>query len=263
MSYLYGDSTPSPLKSNFIEFLGEALDFSVHTLQSANRLQLLAKRIVATKEEADAEITRLEALHVSVATAMERTPKGAGLARVHLRQGDPRERDGARAEGSGAGEGQAGARPRRPRSAGRAGARSRRAGAGSAAPVARSPRGQGDRSSRPEGGALRRDALETLVAGWKPPGASCRSRCAAPVQPGRAGRSVHVAARDPGPGVRGLGEKGDQAPAAAAREVLPLRNDVRRAAFRQLRAGSEQSVKARFDVEIRRAGAARSDRPRR
>src|SRR5271170_3307792 len=77
MSYLYGDSTPSPLKSNFIEFLGEALDFSVHTLQSANRLQLLAKRIAATKEEADAEITRLEALHVSVATAMERTPKGA------------------------------------------------------------------------------------------------------------------------------------------------------------------------------------------
>lgn len=77
MSYLYGDSTPSSLKSNFIEFLGEALDFSVHTLQSANRLQLLAKRIAATKEEADAEITRLEALHVSVATAMERTPKGA------------------------------------------------------------------------------------------------------------------------------------------------------------------------------------------
>ena len=77
MSYLYGDSTPSPLKSNFIEFLGEALDFSVQILQSANRLQILAKRIGATKDDVDAEITRLEALHASVAVAMERTPKGA------------------------------------------------------------------------------------------------------------------------------------------------------------------------------------------
>jgi hypothetical protein len=77
MSYLYGDSTPSPLKSNFIEFLGEALDFSVQILQSANRLQILAKRIGATKDDVDAEITRLEALQASVAVAMERTPKGA------------------------------------------------------------------------------------------------------------------------------------------------------------------------------------------
>jgi len=77
MSYLYGDSTPSPLKSNFIQFLGEALDFSVHILQSATHIQLLGKRMVAAKEDADAEVTRLEALRVSVAAALERTPKGA------------------------------------------------------------------------------------------------------------------------------------------------------------------------------------------
>ncbi|MGO8995183.1 MAG: hypothetical protein ACLQVI_17850 [Polyangiaceae bacterium] len=76
MSYLYGDSTPSPLESNFIQFLGEALDFSVHILQGATRIQLLGKRMVSAQEAADAEITRLEALRVSVAAAAERTPKG-------------------------------------------------------------------------------------------------------------------------------------------------------------------------------------------
>jgi len=77
MSYLYGDSTPSPLKSNFIQFLSEALDFSVHILESASRIQVLGKRVVAARESADAEVTRLEALRVSVAAAVERTPKGA------------------------------------------------------------------------------------------------------------------------------------------------------------------------------------------
>jgi hypothetical protein len=77
MSYLYGDSTPSPLKSNFIQFLGEAIDFSVNALQAAAQLDLLRKRILATKENAEAETTRLEAIGVSVAAAIERTPKGA------------------------------------------------------------------------------------------------------------------------------------------------------------------------------------------
>src|SRR5580693_2939425 len=77
MSYLYGDSTPSPLRSNFLQFLGEALDFSVHVLQSSSRIQALGRRIVAAKENADAELTRLEALRVGITAAVERTPKGA------------------------------------------------------------------------------------------------------------------------------------------------------------------------------------------
>jgi hypothetical protein len=77
MSYLYGDSTPSTLKSNFIQFLGEAIDFSVQVLQAAAQLEQLRKRILATKENADAETTRLEAIRVSVSAAIERTPKGA------------------------------------------------------------------------------------------------------------------------------------------------------------------------------------------
>jgi hypothetical protein len=76
MSYLYGDSTPSPLKSNFIQFLSEALDVSVHILQSATRIQLLGRRIHAAKESAEAEVARLEALRPSVADAVEKTPKG-------------------------------------------------------------------------------------------------------------------------------------------------------------------------------------------
>ena len=76
MSYLYGDSTPSPLKSNFIQFLSEALDVSVHILQSATRIQLLRDRIVAAKGSSEAEVARLEALRVSVANAVERTSKG-------------------------------------------------------------------------------------------------------------------------------------------------------------------------------------------
>ena len=30
MSYLYGDSTPSPLEVNFVDFLGDCLDFCAH-----------------------------------------------------------------------------------------------------------------------------------------------------------------------------------------------------------------------------------------
>ena len=77
MSYLYGDSTPSPLRSNFLQFLGEALDFSVHVLQSASRLQVLGKRIVSARENASTEVSHLEALRANVASAVERAPKGA------------------------------------------------------------------------------------------------------------------------------------------------------------------------------------------
>ena len=34
MSYLYGDSSPSPLESNFIDFLRMAMDFCVHVVLS-------------------------------------------------------------------------------------------------------------------------------------------------------------------------------------------------------------------------------------
>jgi hypothetical protein len=77
MSYLYGDSTPSPLKSNFIQFLTEALDFSVHVLQASSRLDALRRRILAVKEGSEAEGLRLETIRVSVANAVERAPKGA------------------------------------------------------------------------------------------------------------------------------------------------------------------------------------------
>ncbi|HEY2509332.1 MAG TPA: hypothetical protein VGI39_00625 [Polyangiaceae bacterium] len=77
MSYLYGDSTPSPLESNFLQFLGEALDFSVHVLLSAERLKHFAAQIAKLRGDADAEIARIEGLNRGVSAAVQGSPKGA------------------------------------------------------------------------------------------------------------------------------------------------------------------------------------------
>jgi len=66
MSYLYGDSSPSTLESNFIDFLRLALDFSVHVVLSDQRI-LAGRERRALRERATAvEIERLEALGETV-----------------------------------------------------------------------------------------------------------------------------------------------------------------------------------------------------
>src|SRR5215472_9403985 len=59
MNYLFGDSTPSELTSNFLEFFRDALDFSVHALQADERILEGKKRAQELHEDADVEIERL------------------------------------------------------------------------------------------------------------------------------------------------------------------------------------------------------------
>ncbi len=66
MSYLYGDSSPSNLESNFIDFLRLALDFGVHVVLSDQRI-LAGRERRAVRERATAtEVERLEALGETV-----------------------------------------------------------------------------------------------------------------------------------------------------------------------------------------------------
>lgn len=62
MSYLYGDSSPSPLTNNFLDFLRGALEFSVHILLSDERLKEDARRIVQVTRESEQTTERLHAL---------------------------------------------------------------------------------------------------------------------------------------------------------------------------------------------------------
>ncbi len=75
MSYLYGDSTPSRLESNFIQFLGDALDVSVHLLLAGERMKKHSERIAALRAEAEGEIRSLEQLGEAIKNVVG-TPKG-------------------------------------------------------------------------------------------------------------------------------------------------------------------------------------------
>ena len=57
MSYLFGDSTPSPFRINFIEFLRLAVGFSVHALRVEHRVLLEQTRRIELEEETDADGT--------------------------------------------------------------------------------------------------------------------------------------------------------------------------------------------------------------
>ncbi|MCU1280073.1 MAG: hypothetical protein JWM53_3619, partial [bacterium] len=78
MTYLFGDSTPSDLAIDYIEFLREALDLSVQILAAHERMLLGAGRAVEVRKEGDAEATRLEALGAAQARAIEAFDIGAG-----------------------------------------------------------------------------------------------------------------------------------------------------------------------------------------
>jgi hypothetical protein len=76
MSYLYGDSTPSRLESNFIQFLSDALDVSVHLLLAGERMRRCSGRIAELKEGAEREVRLLEGLGEAVAHVVQVAPKG-------------------------------------------------------------------------------------------------------------------------------------------------------------------------------------------
>lgn len=76
MNYLYGDSTVSTLKSNFLEFIRDALDFSVFVLQTDARIKQGHLRVRVLGDESDAETRRLERFITSVTRAVDTGDKG-------------------------------------------------------------------------------------------------------------------------------------------------------------------------------------------
>jgi hypothetical protein len=76
MNYLYGDSTPSTLKSNFLEFLRDAIDFSVFALQADDRIRRGREHMEALRQEAAAENERLRVFVGSVSRAIAEAPVG-------------------------------------------------------------------------------------------------------------------------------------------------------------------------------------------
>jgi hypothetical protein len=77
MSYLYGDSTPTDLKSNFLEFLRDAVDFAVFVLEADAAIRRGNVRIQANTEAMEAEIARLEHFIGIVTRSIREADKGA------------------------------------------------------------------------------------------------------------------------------------------------------------------------------------------
>jgi hypothetical protein len=71
MSYLYGDSSPSELQTNFIDFLRDALGYSVQVLEADQRIRDGEAQAVELQRAADAEVARLEALGATVSRAVD------------------------------------------------------------------------------------------------------------------------------------------------------------------------------------------------
>jgi hypothetical protein len=76
LSYLYGDSSQSALKSNFLEFLRDAMDFAVIALQSDARLALGRQRVEQLRKESAAESQRLARFIALITAAIEPADKG-------------------------------------------------------------------------------------------------------------------------------------------------------------------------------------------
>jgi hypothetical protein len=76
MEFLYGDSTPSPLSSNFLEFLRDAIDFGVFALHTDDAIAAIREQAHAAGTAADEETDRLDALGRAVSVAVDTSPKG-------------------------------------------------------------------------------------------------------------------------------------------------------------------------------------------
>jgi hypothetical protein len=76
MSYLYGDSTPSTLEVNFIEFLRDAVDCCVQVLLADQRIAEGKARTRALDQATAAEIVKLQKVGTLVPKAFEGVPFG-------------------------------------------------------------------------------------------------------------------------------------------------------------------------------------------
>src|SRR6476619_2842654 len=76
MSYLYGDSTPSDLEGNYIEFLRDGVEFCVRVLLSDQRIVQGKAQTRALEIATASEVERLQKLGPLVGKAFEGTPLG-------------------------------------------------------------------------------------------------------------------------------------------------------------------------------------------
>jgi hypothetical protein len=76
-SYLYGDSTPSPLKTDFIAFLRDAFDFAVQVLLCDARLTDATQQAAHLTDATEADVNNAGTFAVEVARALDQI--GVGL----------------------------------------------------------------------------------------------------------------------------------------------------------------------------------------
>jgi hypothetical protein len=76
MSYLYGDSTPSTLEVNYIDFLRDAVEFCVQVLLADQRIAEGKARTRALDQATAAEIVKLQKVGALVPKAFEGVPFG-------------------------------------------------------------------------------------------------------------------------------------------------------------------------------------------
>jgi hypothetical protein len=77
MPYLFGDSSPSDLQIDYIDFLRDALDFSVQVLAADERMRQGGVRATEVRHAGDAEVARLETLGATLARTIEGSDVGA------------------------------------------------------------------------------------------------------------------------------------------------------------------------------------------
>jgi hypothetical protein len=77
MPFLYGDSTPSTLEINYIDFLRDALDFSVQVLGADERQGVNETRAGELRRAAEIEVARLESFGDAITRAVEVAGNGA------------------------------------------------------------------------------------------------------------------------------------------------------------------------------------------
>jgi hypothetical protein len=82
MSYLYGDSTPSPLEVDFIDFLRDGLDFCVQLALSTDALQRESERGEMLRHAARRDVEQLEKLSSGVASAVKSFSNGESDGRM-------------------------------------------------------------------------------------------------------------------------------------------------------------------------------------
>ncbi len=71
-SYLYGDSTPSPLKIDFVAFLRDAFDFSVKLLLCEAQLSDAARRVAQLSGATEKDVASAESFAGEVSVALDR-----------------------------------------------------------------------------------------------------------------------------------------------------------------------------------------------